>query len=209
MNLSDDELRNILDAAVRAGLVAARAALLTGIDQALVLGLTVAPNPLAQVRVDLAELNQADLPDGTNPVAQWLRNAVTLAGPRREAEVLRAALTLLTTEPPGPVARPMAAATLPQKSLLDLEAREFWPQPAASELLDLLEALCHDETSLRRNCARVEVSLGDIDLRQGFKNVWFEVINSARQQGKLKPLFEVLLAEYGGMRKKILELLAT
>lgn len=91
--LSDEQLRQVHDAAVRAGLSPSRSALLAGIDPRFVLSLPTAPSPSAQLLIDLTELNRITaLLDGTTPLFDWLGNASLLTGPRYEADVFRVAL---------------------------------------------------------------------------------------------------------------------
>src|SRR5690349_18872329 len=91
--LADEQIRQIHDAAVRAGLSPLRSALLAGIDSRFVMSLPSAPSPSAQLLNDLMELNQiTSLTDGTTPLFDWLSNACLLAGLRHEADVFRVAL---------------------------------------------------------------------------------------------------------------------
>lgn len=91
--LSDEQIRHVYDAAVRAGLSPSRGALLAGIDPRFVLSLPTAPSPSAQLLNDLMEMNQVTaLTDGTTPLFDWLSSAMLLAGPRHEADVFRDAL---------------------------------------------------------------------------------------------------------------------
>ncbi|MEO7592653.1 MAG: hypothetical protein ABI134_15670, partial [Byssovorax sp.] len=98
--LSEEQIRQVHDAAVRAGLSPSRSALLAGIDPRFVLSLPTAPSPSAQLLIDLTELNRvAALTDGTTPLFDWLGNASLLAGPRYEADVFRVALASARTSP--------------------------------------------------------------------------------------------------------------
>src|SRR5216683_1764787 len=99
-HLPDEQIQRIYDAAVRAGLSSSRSALLSGIDPGFVLGVPTAPSPGAQLLNDLAELNRtAALTDGTTPLFDWLSTAISLAGPRYEADVFRAALASMKSSP--------------------------------------------------------------------------------------------------------------
>ena len=92
-HLSEEQIRQVHDAAVRAGLAPSRSTLLTGIDPRFVLSLPTAPSPSAQLLIDLSEMNRIPaLADGTTPLFDWLSNASLLAGPRYEADVFRVAL---------------------------------------------------------------------------------------------------------------------
>lgn len=93
--LPDDLLFELQTAVINAGLVGSRGALLAGLDPTFVASLPGAPNPAAQLRTDLVELNRAVLADGTRPIRVWLRNADQLAGPRIEARTFRRALAAL------------------------------------------------------------------------------------------------------------------
>jgi hypothetical protein len=77
-------------AAVAMRLGDSRTALLGGIRPDFVAGMPLETSPAAQLLSDLHSLNEAGpLVDGTVPLATWLLNALTLAGPRVEAESLR------------------------------------------------------------------------------------------------------------------------
>jgi Effector-associated domain 5 len=81
-----------LHGAVTAAQLTDRPALLVGIDSAFAAGLPVAESSAAQILRDVDALNRAGaLADGSVPLAIWLDNAATLAGPRREASVFRKA----------------------------------------------------------------------------------------------------------------------
>ncbi len=83
-------------AAIHAGLVNSRGALLAGIHPSLIAGFPTAPAPSSQLLEDLTVLNQIErLSDGTVPLSIWLKNALLLAGPRVEAEVFKRALAAL------------------------------------------------------------------------------------------------------------------
>lgn len=91
-------LLGVHDAAVRAGLAQSRGALLGGIDTALGAAFPGSNSPAGQLLTDLDELNKLGrVADGSVPLATWLRNALALAGPRREAAVFRDALIMLST----------------------------------------------------------------------------------------------------------------
>jgi hypothetical protein len=86
----------IHQAALRAGLMGRRAALLVGIHRGIVHGITRASTSGDQLLVDLSELNDARLlEDGTAPLGQWLENALHLGEARREASTFQEALDLV------------------------------------------------------------------------------------------------------------------
>jgi SIR2-like protein/effector-associated domain 5 (EAD5)-containing protein len=90
-------LMQIQEACVHSGLVQSRGALLGGIDSALVAAFPSAGNPASQLLSDLTELDRLGrLPDDSVPLATWLQNAISLAGPRREARVFKEALAALS-----------------------------------------------------------------------------------------------------------------
>ena len=90
------DLNTIHRALVDSGLTGSRSALLAGIPRAFASSLTIVPNENAQALVDLGALqNAGTLRDGSRPLVTYLRAAVALAEPRREAQVFRDALRAL------------------------------------------------------------------------------------------------------------------
>src|SRR5512132_3683407 len=117
-HLSDEQIRQVHDAAVRAGLSPSRSALLAGIDARFVLGLPNAPSPSAQLLNDLMEMNQVTaLIDGTTPLFDWLSNASLLAGPRHEADVFRVALAAAKMSSGVSPARPQESVVVEEHPL--------------------------------------------------------------------------------------------
>src|SRR6185312_13520688 len=89
--LPPDKIREIHDAAIRAGLD--REALVSALDPRLVSSLQRHSTPSQQILGDLNELNRIErLADGNVPLVQWLETAVTLAGPRVEGARFELAL---------------------------------------------------------------------------------------------------------------------
>jgi hypothetical protein len=88
------DLITIHDALVSSGLTGSRGALLAGIPRAFVSSLPKnMPDDSSQALVDLGALEQAGtIRDGSRPLVTYLRAAVALAEPRREAQVFRDAL---------------------------------------------------------------------------------------------------------------------
>jgi hypothetical protein len=86
LRLSWHAIAEICEATVSLGL--GRAALLVGINSALVARLDIAANPKEQLLLDLHALNRAGrLTDGTDPLEVWLRNAEMLSTPLQESRV--------------------------------------------------------------------------------------------------------------------------
>ena len=95
--LSHTKLLELYTAAVSARLPSSRDALLAGLAPAFVASLPYAASPAEQILRDLDALNSVGtLVDGTVPLAVWLGNAVTLAGPRPESNVFHRALLHVT-----------------------------------------------------------------------------------------------------------------
>lgn len=115
--LDEDELHRVHAAAVSAGLASSRDALFAGVNRSFAASLPLTPSPGAQVLIDLHQMNKVDrLLDGQQPLAIWLRNAVTLAGALPEAAVFAEALKRLRrTGPrtPTPAASPASPAPGP------------------------------------------------------------------------------------------------
>ena len=122
--LSDEQIRQVHDAAVRAGLAPSRSTLLSGIDDRFVLSLPTAPSPSAQLFNDLMELNKTTaLTDGETPLFDWLRNADLLAGPRQEAGVFRRALdSAEASAGAGPARSPRNTAVMEDRPRLTPES---------------------------------------------------------------------------------------
>jgi len=111
--LTDQELRLVRDAAVRAGLANERMldALLAAVDPRFAGSLPAAPTPNARLAMHLLEMNRVhNLRNGDVPLAQWLRQAVFLVGDRTEAETFEEFLDAVTHAKPEPP--PAAAAAL-------------------------------------------------------------------------------------------------
>lgn len=86
--LSYEWIEAIVDATTSSELVNARDVLLANIDKHLVGMLPTDVRPRAQILSDLNELNLSSLHAGRPlPLVTWLKNAISLAGPRVEAEV--------------------------------------------------------------------------------------------------------------------------
>lgn len=83
---------DVVEALIAIG--ADRRALLAGLHPSFVASLTTASNPRSQLSLDVAACREARMTDGSNPYRQLLENAAHLAGPRREALVFRAALSV-------------------------------------------------------------------------------------------------------------------
>src|SRR6185503_15390510 len=122
--LSRPLILEIHEAAVGLGLH--RPTLLRGIDPAFVAGLAEVPNLASQLLSDLSELNRVErLRDQTVPLAQWLENALAVAGSRAESAVFRLALESLpntAAAPSQPRVQKAAAREPPPIEILFLAA---------------------------------------------------------------------------------------
>lgn len=100
--LSRQDILELSEAAVGAGLVDKRRVLLGGLDEKLVADAPKASTDGAQVLQDLDYLNGvAALPDGRRPLEVWLENAAYLANPRVQAAVFERKLDALRAAPSG------------------------------------------------------------------------------------------------------------
>jgi tetratricopeptide (TPR) repeat protein len=91
--LDHTEMLALHEAVVAASLVTSRSALLAGLPRDFIANMPSAATPSAQILEDLATLNSvASLADGTVPLETWLKNAITLAGSRRECSAFSHAL---------------------------------------------------------------------------------------------------------------------
>jgi hypothetical protein len=126
--LSIGVLLKVHQAAIEAGLAHSRDALLTGIHSGFVMSIPVAPTPSGQLLSDLHTLNDVDrLADGSVPLALWLANAASLAGPRSQSEVFRRAREAATAGS-GHVSREPASfetAPRPTDSLHDVKDSDW------------------------------------------------------------------------------------
>jgi hypothetical protein len=84
------------DAALVLHLDRSRTALFGGIDPQLTSAITTASNPSAQLLTDIHELNQLGAgADADVPLERWLRNALSLMGPRAERAIFELCLRKL------------------------------------------------------------------------------------------------------------------
>jgi hypothetical protein len=131
--LSHEHILELHGAAISAGLVASRAALLAGVDASLVAGLSHATSPSAQILLDLHELNAVGrLGDGSAPLATWLANAGALSGARGESRIFSKGLASCSSAPALSAGGPMSKADGPRA-----------PKPAAVRRL-LAQVLSSD-----------------------------------------------------------------
>lgn len=87
--LSPKKVIRVVRAAIGAGVDPCVAC--CGLDPALVATLPTRESRADQLLSDVHELNRIDrLVDGTRPLKVWMRNALTLMGPRRERALLTA-----------------------------------------------------------------------------------------------------------------------
>lgn len=91
--VSQNELLELREAIISAGLSESRQALLATIASDFVAGLPVVKRPGEQILSDLDVLSTTGkLTDGSIPIVIWLKNALALAEPRKESEVFRRVL---------------------------------------------------------------------------------------------------------------------
>lgn len=94
--LNQAEIRELHEAIVSAGLGDSRTALLAGLAPGFIAALPRVQPPGEQLLVDLNAINDAGtLVDGTVPLVQVARNALTLAGSRREEDLFRCTLQVI------------------------------------------------------------------------------------------------------------------
>lgn len=94
--LDHEDLLGLHDAVLEARLSDSRQVLLAGIDPRFVGTLRMASNPSEQLLLDLLELNRAGcLSDQSVPLQIWLRTAIQITAPRKEAAVFQQALEVI------------------------------------------------------------------------------------------------------------------
>jgi Effector-associated domain 5 len=207
-HLSEEQVRQIVDAAVLAGLAQSRGALLAGVDRGLVMELPAARSGRAQLLVDLAELNRiTTLADGTVPLVDWLNNAILLAGPRLGAEVFRAALEAVKSEseveprlPSLPRREPeeVSLERAPEmekrllRGLVALDVDEFWARPEASSLLEVLQVAYDTLSRIQRVAAVAGVGMGGVRVGGSIADIWFDLLSAAIRAAKLNTLLEIV-----------------
>src|SRR5262245_29349145 len=99
--LTPDDIRALYGTALDCGLAGARETLLRSVDAGYVASLHTAASPGAQLLEDLHAMNVAGmLADGSCPLVEWLKNALSITGSRIQAKVFQRALDSLS--PPGP-----------------------------------------------------------------------------------------------------------
>jgi nucleoside phosphorylase len=150
-----------------------RDVLLSGLDPAFVGSLPQLPTLTSQILSDLGQMNGiARLSNGSVPLGTWLRNAVHLAGPRREAEIFRQALAVLdaTTVPEQPEEPVMAKAARVVEVVcltalpLEMEAVRRHLEAPREEVLDtgtIIEIGSFAAASRRIQVGVVEVGQGN------------------------------------------------
>ncbi|MEP7120585.1 MAG: hypothetical protein ABJE95_06740 [Byssovorax sp.] len=102
-------IRALVDAAISTSLTS-REALLAGINKVYVAKLSTTGSLAELLLLDLNVMNGVALDDGTVPMAEWLENASTLAGPQVQADVFRSALAWIRR----PVVAQTAAPATPE-----------------------------------------------------------------------------------------------
>ena len=112
-HLSDAELEKVRDAAIAAGLTADLDSTVTGIAPAFVAQFMTGATPLARLLTLTDRMNQTRmLVGGKVPLAQWLSNAIRLAGGTEHELVFRHALAQVEADgKPAAEAAPDVAAT--------------------------------------------------------------------------------------------------
>ena len=99
--LKNDELAQVVDAVVSAGLDRKRALLVGGIDRQYVASLPEIPTPRDQVASDARAMNSLEvLLDGTVPLAIYLRNAAGSTRSPREHQIFERALSKVRPQAP-------------------------------------------------------------------------------------------------------------
>lgn len=94
-SLDLEQLREVYEAAMSAGLADAREALLMRVDRSVVARVPRASSPAAQISEDLRSLNNAGV------IAEWLEAALLLTGLRRERYVFKRALEAVKGRAPS------------------------------------------------------------------------------------------------------------
>jgi hypothetical protein len=207
-HLSEEQVRQLVDAAILAGLAKSRGALFAGVDSRLVMGLPVARSGRAQLLVDLMEMNRiATLADGTVPLVGWLGNAILLAGPRLEAEVFRVALEAMKSGNAAEVPSPSLLRREPEeaghdwvsvvekrfaRSLLVLDVDEFWARPEASELHEVLQVAYDTLARIQRVAAIAGVGMSGVRVGGSIADIWFDLLGVAIRAAKLSMLLDVI-----------------
>jgi endonuclease G len=114
--LTDEQLDALMQEAIKANLAnpASLQALLSGMNPYFVGTIPYVPHPIAQLKLTLDKLNTTpELTDGSVPMASWLRNAATFAGPTPAAKTFTNTLAAITSHvPAGPV---IAREQLPER----------------------------------------------------------------------------------------------
>lgn len=104
--LTQAEIHTLRNAIISAKLDESREGLLATIETGFRASLPAATNPGEQVLRDLDNLNTTGtLADGSTPLLEWLKNAETLAGKRKEAAVFRTVIDRIGSgdaSPPSP-----------------------------------------------------------------------------------------------------------
>jgi hypothetical protein len=122
--LSDQDMQRLRDAAVSAGLATDRIldALLAGLPPLYAGSLPSAPTANARLSVELHHMNRVhNLRNGDVPLAQWLRQAVFLAGDKPETDVFEETLDRVTNLKAQPPASATPATLAPIAVNFDVE----------------------------------------------------------------------------------------
>lgn len=197
-HLPDKTIHALHEAAIRAGLSRSRTALFSGIDAVVVSGIQIENNPGAQVLTDLTAMNELEM-DETVVLADWLRNALLLVGPRSESRVFRQALDELTksaASPPAgsaPAAQQVSGGAKPQ--LLALDEHAFHAHKDGQALLALLVQAYPSSSKIEMTARFAGVDLGEVNLHAGPKDIWFRLTGAAIRAGTFRKLVDTILAD--------------
>lgn len=198
-HLPDKTIHAVHEAAIRAGLSRSRTALLSGLDSVLVAGFPSENNPSAQLLADLKWMNELETVDESVLLADWLRNALLLVGPRSESRVFRQALDELTksaASPPAgsaPAAQQVSGGAKPQ--LLALDEHAFHAHKDGQALLVLLVQAYPSSSKIEMTARFAGVDLGEVNLHAGPKDIWFRLTGAAIRAGTFRKLVDTILAD--------------
>jgi hypothetical protein len=196
-HLPDKTIHALHGAAIRSGLSPSRTALLSGLDAVLVAGFPGENNPGAQLLADLKWMNELETLDGSVLLADWLRNALLLVGPRSDSRVFRQALEELTKSAApqvgsAPVAPPSGGA---EPQLLALDEDAFHAHKDGQALLGLLERAYPTSSEIAMIAARAGVDLSRVPLHAASREIWFKLATAAIRAATFPKLIDAILAD--------------
>lgn len=198
-HLPDKTIHALHEAAIRSGLSRSRTALLSGLDPMVVAGVPLENTPSAQLLADLEWMNELETVDESVVLADWLRNALLLVGPRSESRVFRQALDELTKSAAPPpagsalVAQQISGGAKPQ--LLALDENAFHAHKDGRALLALLVQAYPSSSKIEMIAKFAGVDLGGVNLHAPPKEVWFKLATEAINAGTFHKLIDTILAD--------------